>query len=636
MKNKSTGCANARGRAIGIFVMLFTIVVLIFGSEINRQSEFERINLSKNNKNYMESNLKSDPERNIKYFHHSDINKTFKGSMYRVQGLKKICVENKLRGNISISFSIINFTEDKSSLMKFELVHLKNRDVREVLSTGSISKKIEISEKINFLKGDSIVLFLKGEGKILLTNPLVSANVEKSYIFFISVDTLRADFLEIYGNTDKISNNITEFSKDCVIFDNCFTTSSWTLPAHISMITGRNVHNHRVYNSNMILADNIPVYPEVLAEHSFMFSINGGLFLDYKYGFYRGFDIYSSIKWEGLNFNAFQMKSESEKMFSSNKLLMEKLPVSHIFAFLHTYQVHSPYQIHEGLKYSDNNIRLKLPKMMKIPQGLRNKKNEGRASIFRKLSDYKSKAFKLMYKAEIEYFDHQFGKFIEYLKLKNIYNRSLIVFFSDHGEEFFDHKGWGHGHSLYNELIKIPLLIKFPDNIHNGTRVKTNTCIVDLFPTLFDYLGLETNIRSDGISLMNLIRKEVIDKNRVIVSVLKYITKKRKGMGKFPQKIAVIWNKFKLIYNFKYSKELIKFYSSSPPPEYVEYELYDLNIDKHEKSNLAGKKKHGKVFNYLKDKISRIKRDIFNKRGKTRQIDISEKNKIKLKALGYL
>ncbi|MCK5004377.1 MAG: sulfatase-like hydrolase/transferase [Candidatus Aminicenantes bacterium] len=619
-----------------IFIILFTIFVLMLSSEFNTDSEFERMNLLKNNKNCMELNQKSDSDKIFNYFHHIDTNTTCKGSMYKVQGLKKICIENELRGKIFISFSIKNFTEDKSSSIEFELVHLRKKDVLEVLSSGNISKKIDISKKINFLKGDSIILILKGQGKILLSDPIISTNVEKSYIFLISVDTLRADFLEVYGNTDEISNSITEFSKDCVIFDNCFSTSSWTLPAHISLFTGKNVSNHRVYNSNMSLSDKISVYPEVLAEQSFVFSINGGIFLDYKYGFFRGFDIYSSIKWEGLNFNAFQMESESEKMFDNSKLLIESLTASHIFAFLHTYQVHSPYQLHKDLKYSENNKKMKLPKMMKIPQGLRNRKGEGRASIFKSLSDYKSKAFKYLYKGEIEYFDHQFGKFIKYLKLKNIYNKSMIVFFSDHGEEFFDHHGWGHGHSLYNELIRIPLLIKFPDNKYKGTRVKANTSIIDIFPTLFDYMGLKTNINSDGISLMNLIRSNEIDKNRVIVSVLKYITSKKKGMGKFPQKIAVIWNRFKLIYNFKYSKELIEYYSSFPPPEYCEYELYDLNVDKHEKNNIVDNENHSNVFNYLKDKISRIKRNIFNKRGKTRIIKVSEKNKMKLKSLGYL
>ena len=143
---------------------------------------------------------------------------------------------------------------------------------------------------------------------------------------------------------------------------------------------------------------------------------------------------------------------------------------------------------------------------MKIPQGLGNARANGRKSRFRKISERKANNVINLYKAEIEYFDSEFGKFIDYLRSKNIYNRSLIFLFSDHGEEFFEHKGWGHGHTLYNEVSRIPLIIKFPHEKYRGKRISSNTGIIDIFPTLFNYLGIETTYEPDGRSLMNLIK----------------------------------------------------------------------------------------------------------------------------------
>lgn len=610
-----------------IWINIFCILALnSFGNNTD-QYRFELKSDKKTNK-------KNSIEKKSGYYFDEKSNLSIKGKIYNLSGSVKIPIDIKRSGNLNVFFSIFDISDNDSSGIIVSLHH-ESKGNKEKLLEEKLTSPLNISEKLNFKSKGNLILTIKGKGKVLISDPIISLVYNKSYIFLISADTLRADFLELYGNKDKISDNITEFSKDCVVFDNCYSTSSWTLPAHISLFTGNNVYNHWVYNSDMALSDKIPFYPEIMSETNYLFSINGGVFLDSKYGFFRGFDHYHSISWSGKNFNRSQNVNESEKMFKKNREFINLLPVSNVFSFLHTYQVHSPYQSHKGLKYSDSLLKRKFPKVVRVPQSLGNKQTNGRASIFRNLPTRRSGILKSLYKAEVEFFDHQFGEFVKYLKSINIYDKSLIVLLSDHGEEFFDHKAWGHGHSLYNELIKIPLLIKFPNSKYSGVRVKQNSSIIDVFPTLLDYLKIP-DIKSDGKSLMNYIKLKETENDRIIVSVIKYITSKKQGVGKFPQKIAVMWKNFKLIYNFKYSKELLEYYSSFPPPTYTDYELYDLDVDKLEMNNVYKDKNNIKVSAFLKNKINRIKRNIFNNRSKTKIITIEEKNRNKLKALGYL
>jgi len=315
------------------------------------------------------------------------------------------------------------------------------------------------------------------------------------------------------------------------------------------------------------------------------------------------------------------------------KILM--YPSPRTFFFLHTYQVHSPYHLHPRLEFSKNLLKAKYPLVRRIPEQLATH-IKGRRARFRPLSDWERNAFVNLYKSEIEFFDHQFGSFIGFLKKRGIYDRSLIIVFSDHGESFYDHSRWGHSSSLYNEELRIPLIMKFPYSRYGGKRIPENCSIIDIFPTLLDFLGKESVGQVDGKSLMRLVRGETAENSRVIYSVLKYMEEKNPGIEKFPQKLAVIWKNFKLIYNFKYTKALQTYYSVYPPPPYVDYELYDLDTDREEKRNIAGNPKYSKILKFLKRRINRMKRDIFKNISRSVTFKVSDKRKQKLKALGYL
>ena len=103
-----------------------------------------------------------------------------------------------------------------------------------------------------------------------------------------------------------------------------------------------------------------------------------------------------------------------------------------------------------------------------------------------------------LYNGELSFVDYNIGRFFDYLKLKNLYNNTLIIITGDHGEEFWDHKSFEHGHTLYNELLEVPLIIRFPDAENKGMVVKDRVSLTDLAPSIMTYVGIESAMHPNG------------------------------------------------------------------------------------------------------------------------------------------
>ncbi|MCK4889001.1 MAG: sulfatase-like hydrolase/transferase, partial [Candidatus Aminicenantes bacterium] len=368
-----------------------------------------------------------------------------------------------------------------------------------------------------------------------------------------------------------------------------------------------------------------PFLTEELSKDRLITSVNEGMFVKYKYGFFRGFDRYSSRKWRARNF--------SRKMFEHVAKMSELKGFNNVFSFLHTYQVHSRFRLHPGLEFSDSDDTKEHTIGFSFPYKLA---EHDRQFTYRPRSEKQKSGIISSYNAELEFFDHWFGYFIDALKKSGMYENSMIIFLSDHGEEFFDHGTWGHGNNLYNETIRIPLLMKFPSGEYKGRRINQNCSIIDILPTILDYLDISYESDTDGISLLPLLKDpEGYGNDRDIESVLIHTGSKVK-LSQVPQMISVINGKYKLIYNFKYSDKMNTFYTKFPLPDYKEYELYDLSNDFSEKNNLSGDPKFKKVLTDLKEKIRQIKRKVFAHKVKGIPLKVTDKDREKLKTLGYL
>jgi len=223
-----------------------------------------------------------------------------------------------------------------------------------------------------------------------------------------------------------------------------------------------------------------------------------------------------------------------------------------------------------------------------------------------------------LYDGEIRYTDETLIKpLISLLKKLNIYDDTLLVITSDHGKEFYEHNGWLHGRTLYEEQIKVPLIIKFPRSIYRGMKIKEKCRLIDIMPTILDVLSIKykKNVL-DGESLVDLItRKE--QKDRIFISDLAY----KDVPIPCPALIATNKDHMKLI--VEKSSSRIK-----------SVEIYDLEKDPKEQQNefrsysKFGRKLVQKLNNYYR-KNQAVQR--INKR-----IQLDENLKEKLRALGYI
>lgn len=437
--------------------------------------------------------------------------------------------------------------------------------------------------KIFPVRKGTFMITIKGKGLAILSDVFVY-RAEKKYVFLISADTLRWDFIR-----PSLTPEIVRFSRDSAVFKNAYSPSSWTLPAHMSVFTSLYSYNHMVYCRGDRLSPARRFLVEALAKDFYTFSFNAGMFVGKGHGFYRGFD------WFQENEKDLVDKAASKRMFEEGLKFLQRLPVSNVFAFLHTYQIHSPYQCPDwGCRRGEKESWMRFPQFL---GGLRN--------IFKPIPTERRKNLIELYSDEVAYFDHWFGKFINSLKKMGIYEDSMIILFSDHGEEFFEHQGWGHGHSLFNELIKVPLIVKFPHSRVKGI-FKAPGSLVDIFPTVFQEFRLQYKGKMDGVPL-------TITKNRDIISTLLC-----PNLGDIPYQVSFINGNKKVIVirggNFKklpYQNIYLRDGSFG----------FDLGRDPMEKSPSF----HDK--NYIKRGVRLIRK--FKRRGRKGELE-------KLKALGYI
>jgi arylsulfatase A-like enzyme len=237
-----------------------------------------------------------------------------------------------------------------------------------------------------------------------------------------------------------------------------------------------------------------------------------------------------------------------------------------------------------------------------------------------------------LYDGEIRAFDHWFGIFIKYLKKEKIYDGAMIIFTSDHGEEFYEHRKWGHSHSLYNEVTRVPFIIKFPKSRFKGVLVKEKVGLIDIMPTILHFYHIDFNRenkpgRVDGSDLIPVVKGKSL-KRPIISSITSGFYSPGHAF-----KVAIIEDHYKIICDVRYKKtkslNVSSFFSSK------RFEFYDLLTDPAETLNLYLKQMYRvKKFQGLFDSI--ITKGIHNLKRKGKKVIIDKKMQDALKALGYL
>ena len=478
-----------------------------------------------------------------------------------------------------------------------------------------------ISRTLSLRPRDEIVITAAGRGAVIAGEPVlydIIARPKRKYIFLIAVDTLRGDKIGMKRGGLSLTPHIDRFKADAVTFVNHFVQSSWTLPFFMSLFTGLYEHNHQVPRGGP-LASSKPFLVRELSRNFVMAYMHGGGWMNARFGYSRGMDHFS------LESNP-KDQDGGRKMFAAASAFMARNPVPSLFMFLHTYQVHHPYYPPaEFLRLLD-----KQPRHFKLTSFTHNEQ------FIRQVAPDLRQDMEELYEAEILAFDHYFGEFVRQLKATGIYDQSLIVFLADHGEEFYEHGGWGHGHSLYNEIIKVPLLIKFPGNRSAGRVIQKNTANIDVLPTLLDCSAIEVPAGLDGASLLPLLARED-GPEKVFHRHLLSSTSNCRLEETFPAKFAVIFGQYKLIYNYRFSQPELDYYAGSGlPPVNGGMELYDLKNDPRETANLYPGKMAlpASVKAEIAAMVRRLAENKRLSRGMGPGLDAEEKEQ--LETLGYL
>jgi arylsulfatase A-like enzyme len=450
-------------------------------------------------------------------------------------------------------------------------------------------------------------------------NPVLFQKGKNSVnVILISVDTLRADHLGCYGYERETSPNIDILAEESVLFSNVYASSPWTLPSHVAMLTSLHGVHHQVYHDDERMDPAILTLADLLRQnHFFCTAFTGGGFVSSVYGFSKGFDMYQEgeggVHRQDAAGHLSGLVSEWLDAHSQDK---------NFFLFVHTYQPHDPYACPEPFK---NMFLSKDAKWGHINlMGYLG----GRSNLFKPLPDADRQNIVDLYDGEVRYTDEALiGPLIQKLKHMDLYDSTLILFTSDHGEEFYDHKSWGHGHQLYDESLKVPLLVKFPGSRFRGTRISNIVSLVDVLPTILEELRIDSSELSiDGRSLIPVIEgRDKGDRSfwaDIGTNVLD---------SHVPQKISTNSGTEKLILNKKYTQENLSFFEY-PPPETGSVELYELKSDPRENHNIADNRVA------LVNRLIRTIEALYSQARKRKSLkpEIDEDLKEKLRALGYI
>jgi len=430
-------------------------------------------------------------------------------------------------------------------------------------------------------------------------------------VILISIDTLRADHLGCYGYHKNTTPNIDRFSKDSVLFKTSVAHAPSTLPSHASIFTALIPSHHGAFFKKTGIPQELVTIAEFLKDNGYKtISYNGGGSVASEYGFDQGFDLYHS---PGRGLSKFEriLKRISKRIFllddSTGGHLAEQVnfaidwidnnPDRKFFLFLHTYEVHHPYTPKQGyLDLFEKNYSGNLPK--NIYRGLLKEINNGEIKINKEDQEHIINT----YDAEIRFMDDGFLLLENFLREKDIYDDTIIIFTSDHGEEFGEHGRMGfHSHSLYDELLLVPLIIKFPNSKYASKVVDEQVRSIDILPTLLDILDIRGLNAFEGVSLIDLITGKTLDP-------LFAVSEQDDQAKKRPTSIRT--KKWKL-------------YGSK---------LFNLESDPLENNDVSNENKAVKDF--LRFKLNNILKQ--RKIPSTNKVILDETTKEELKALGYI
>lgn len=492
----------------------------------------------------------------------------------------------KLSKDESVTYKISIFKKDKLKKihkfnLKYEIPPAPERILVDLKEFQGKKVKIELNGFID----------KKGNKKIVWGSPFIIQKAKNKAIknkklnfLIISIDTLRADALGVYGKKPSISPNIDDFSQKADVFLNCYSTSNKTNPSFCSILSGLYSKNHGIYTLVEPLSHNVLTLPEIFKKY------------DYEtIAIVSAFHLHS-----GANLcQRFSKYSVSAEIFSTEEAVFETIHYlkqikNPFFLWLHIFDPHTPhtapepffsgYYAYEKFNYFPFNF-------------FKKQRESGHLEYI----DKSLLANPEMYYDEVAYMDFSLGFLFKFLESNGFYKDTVVAIISDHGENLNEHGNISDHGGLWETTTHIPLMLKIPEK-KKYQKFEHFVQSIDLFPTIlriFNFYNYENN----GIDLYpenlyktrNFVFAEAKEENEVMLRSDKYLFKIKKENGIITPFLFETKKDPKEIFDIsKQEKEIVK--------NYIEI----LNL-------------------FLKDKI--VSKNYNN---------ISEEDIKKLKSLGYL
>ena len=419
---------------------------------------------------------------------------------------------------------------------------------------------------------------------------LRGASTRRPNVILISIDTLRADRLGCYGYAKNTTPALDAFRREAVLFRTAIASASSTLPSHATIFTALAPQHHgATWPRNLPLADRFVTVTEVLRDAGYRTAaLTGGGQLSPEYGLKQGFESYDVVD-----------DGTFEQIVARAVPFLERSQKEPFFLFLHTYEIHHPYW-----PTPEDEARFASPAATTLPSYI----------DIRLLLDINGKKMHIgeadrahissAYDAEIASMDHGFRRLVAELKRLGVYDNSLIVFTSDHGEEHGEHgfAGW-HSHTLYEELLRVPLLVRFPAAQHAGAEIGGVVGGIDISPLILEALGLPRSEPFDRFSLATALAR-----------------------GRPPAAPVLLWRD-------RQPSETVEHEGIRTADwKLIEGQLYDLRVDPWEQKDVAAS--HPDVVSDLTARMQALIRKY--PRPDTQAIAPDRETAQKLKALGYL
>jgi arylsulfatase A-like enzyme len=424
----------------------------------------------------------------------------------------------------------------------------------------------------------------------------------------IVADALRADHLECYGYELKTAPHLANFAAESLVFEKALSNSPWTKPSIGSLLTSLYPHEHGAFRWTDNLRNSCLTLAEVFRNRNYRtYALQTNSSITRRHNFHQGFDIYEEL----IDGKAQQVSEKFCAWLRKNK----KRP---FFAYLHLMDTHIPYNAPDefsreisldgerAFSWSElKTMDIRILSLLGISQ-------EHRQPLVR------------LYDAAIRTVDECFERIIAQLKNLNIFDNTLIIFTSDHGEEFWEHGGFAHGHNLYNETLRVPLILKYGERLPRK-RIGSYVQLLDVFPVLLNLAGIQQSWKLRGRDFLQPSHSPAAMADEIFIEAILFGSEKK----------AVLNEPWKLIENTGQADsdslpmlgDLTKYAARG---EKSGFELYKISEDSSEQKNVADV--YTRIVHQLKKSLLafRVMAEL------PRPSKVDTKKREGLKSLGYI